>query len=215
MKRVNWKCPGCKRSFRVPTAEGLFLCPDCRVEPAVKDDPTPVKKKTSGLSASDYGFIAVGSAVLILFAIWVGRNVMAVVPTKDPEKLLVETWLRENLETGKWEEVRWYPAATPRNLFDINLQHIIEAMEKAKIDYENGRRPTDDQLAFQQHYYKYLKSPVRTFAAIKYRTATINQQSTILYSQVFETTSGVAKPCPGNEIVELDLAPIKPPMAPR
>lgn len=213
MRRGNWRCPGCRTVFEVADTTDLILCSDCRVDSAVKPQR---RKNQSTWAVSDVAFVAIGLSVLLGVAVLGGRALLQAVPTSDPEKALVEKWLKENLADGKWEEVKWFPAASPQNLYDMNLKRIIESMEKAKIAYERGHGGSEEDLAeFQKHYHKFRERGVRTFCAMKFRVTTLNGEAKTLRSQVFEIVNGEAKPCSGNEIVEVPSSPLKRPSPPQ
>ncbi len=203
MARVEWKCPGCKVVYRVPTAEGLVLCPNCRVAP-VNNKPTPRKPKSSRWTASDVAFVVISSAVLIGALTLIGIPFWnAMKPEKDPTKLLVRQWLHENLEDGKWEEVKWFPAKTVKGLQDLNLLHIVEAMEADKQKFERGELKEDKSAEYKELYNMVRVSEPRTFCGLKYRTSTLNGQAKTLRRQTFEIVDGKAKALPSNEIREV------------
>src|SRR5207237_5306819 len=116
---------------------------------------------------------------------------------------LVEKWLREHLDDGYWEEVIWWPARSPQGLFDVNLLHIIENMEKEKESFEKGLGKEENNAECQKHYYKFRDSGLRTFCAMKFRVTTANGQGKLLRSQVFEIIDGNAKALPSINIFEV------------
>jgi len=205
MPRAKWTCPGCKRVLSVPDATDLVLCSECRVGPDSKT--RKIEKSCSAWTTSDYSFVVIGSLVLLGIALVVGSTFWRAVPKFDPDKVLVEKWLKENLEDGRWDEVKWYPAVRPQNFRDINLLHIIESMEHAKEAYEKGLWGSEEELQLlQKYYYKFRNSGVRTFCAMKFRVATLNGQTKLLRSQMFEIVNGSVKPC--NDFFEVPSSPL-------
>ena len=53
----------------------------------------------------------------------VERPVVTPKPT-DPDKALVEMWLKLNLDDGSWEEVRWWPAFDQRPILEQLAQQV-------------------------------------------------------------------------------------------
>ena len=101
--RVHWTCPGCQKTYAVPDDTGLTLCPLCRSR-------TKPKRFPGKLSAAVLGLV-----VVFGLAWWMASRTNLMTPVSrvvfgNPEKRLIATWLRENLNDGKWEEVRWWPA---------------------------------------------------------------------------------------------------------
>ena len=157
---------------------------------------------------SDIAFVVIASTVLIgllsLIAIPLWN---AMKPERDPNKLLVRQWLKENLENGSWEEVKWYPARTVTGLRDLNLLHIVEAMEADKASFERGVLKEDKSAEYQELFKRVRETEPRTFCAMKFRTATLNGQAKTLRNQIFEISNGKAKTLKANDISEM-TAPV-------
>ena len=130
-------------------------------------------------------------------------------PEKDPTKLLVRQWLHENLEDGKWEEVKWFPASTVKGLQELNLLHIVESMEADKQKFERGDLREDKSTEYKELYNMVRVSEPRTFCALKFRTSTLNGQAKALRRQTFEIVDGKAKALIGNEIREVTSPSMK------
>lgn len=203
MGRVKWSCPGCKKTIRVPEGTDLILCPDCRVESSMK----PIKRKTSIWTASDIAFLVVVMMVFFGVVIVAAKAFWPAPATTDPAKLLVEQWLREHLDDGQWDEVRWWPAKPLQRLYDANLLHIVENMEKEKAAFEKGWGKEENNEELQKHYHKFRETGPRTFCAMKCRVTTLNGQGKALRSHVFEIVDGKVAPLPGNEFVEVPSSP--------
>ncbi|WP_157605538.1 hypothetical protein [Schlesneria paludicola] len=166
----------------------------------------PRKKKRASWSPSDIGFVAIAFVVVTSAALYAGSWAWKAVPTSDPDKALVEIWLKENLNDGKWEEVKWYPAQTPKGLFHLNLIHVVEGAEVAKELYEKGRGE-DSKDAWQKIYDTVRESGLRTFCAMSFRVVSLNGEGKVLRRQVFEIVNGAARVCHSNDICELQSMP--------
>jgi hypothetical protein len=71
-------------------------------------------------------------------------------PPTDPDRALIEAWLKENLDAPQWEPVKWWPAVDQGPIYDDLLrQH--QAWRKAHPGpFEaigNDDLPDDDDLA--------------------------------------------------------------------
>lgn len=58
------------------------------------------------------------------------------------DKALVEQWLKEHLNDGRWEEVRWWPAITLQAIYDIRLPEA----ERAVVDFQKQVDDLDRQI---------------------------------------------------------------------
>lgn len=150
--------------------------------------------------------VVLGVSAVMVNAFW------GAAPTPDREKLLVEQWLKENLDDGQWEEVKWWPARTLQGLYDANLLHIVENMEKEKKSFERGLGREENNAECQKYYHKFRETGLRTFCAMKCRVTTLNGRDKALRSHVFEIVDGKAKPVAGNEIVEIPSSPFSQPV---
>lgn len=161
-------------------------------------------KKKTGWTPSDISFAVIGSLLALGVLVLVGIPIWnAIKPETDPTKLLVRKWLKENLEDGQWEEVKWYPARTVQGLYDLNLLHIIEAVERDKQAFEKGTGKEDHRSEYQKLYNKVRETGPRTFCAMKLRTTTLNGQAKNLRKQAFEIVNDEVKPLASNEIKEV------------
>lgn len=102
--RVHWTCPGCQKTYAVPDATGLTLCPACRARSL------PSRFLLKATVAALVGIILVAGWLW-----WRSSRPNLIAPIAavilgDPDKKLAESWLKENLNEGEWEEVRWWPA---------------------------------------------------------------------------------------------------------
>lgn len=58
------------------------------------------------------------------------------------DKALVEQWLKEHLNDGRWEEVRWWPSITLQAIYDIRLPEA----ERAVVDFQKQVDNLDRQI---------------------------------------------------------------------
>ena len=118
-------------------------------------------------------------------------------------KELIREWLRENLDSGKWEEVRWW---APRRLVKHRQTDINSIEGKIQTDQNTIKalkqnNPVDGAIpAIQRNITEYEASlkrakarPAKIGARLKYRTE--NEAGiTKLYDAVFYIEDGRAKP---------------------
>ena len=81
----------------------------------------------------------------------------------------VRRWLKENTDSGKWEEVRWW------TVFDVRKYEIAAAKKDVDLDPEKGVEPRA-AAEWKRRAAKYLedvkKRPPQFAIRVKYRTAT-------------------------------------------
>lgn len=158
--RTNWTCPGCNRTYAVPTTAGLTLCPTCQKSPPVKTDFVPPGPQQSRRRQSDVLLLCGGLLVLLLVGIALtalvkSGGVLAIkdlpVPAivknqiaPDPNKAKVEKWLRENLDSGKWEEVNWYPVMELKNLYTERLKECDAEHESIRNEIKTLKKEIED-----------------------------------------------------------------------
>lgn len=58
------------------------------------------------------------------------------------DKALVEQWLKEHLNDGRWDEVRWWPSITLQAIYDIRLPEA----ERAVVDFQQQVDNLDRQI---------------------------------------------------------------------
>jgi len=104
-QRFPWQCPGCGKSYSVPTIAGLTLCPACATGKASKPVATRRPGRAALIAAAVAILLASTGGIFLLSGGSAGGGIQ-----QDPDKAKVERWLRENLDSGKWEEVQWWPA---------------------------------------------------------------------------------------------------------
>lgn len=63
-------------------------------------------------------------------------------PPPQKDKALVEQWLREHLNDGRWEEVRWWPSITLQAIYDIRLPEA----ERAVVEFQKQVQALDQQV---------------------------------------------------------------------
>ncbi len=140
MPRVNWTCLNCRKTVMIRDTQDVVSCPACGVEsPRIAPRYKPERRKKSGWTASSISFTVIASIFAMMGVGYGGYVLTKALPKADPDRALAEQWLKENLQDGKWEQVKWYPPVTPQGLFDINLFRVVENTEKAKALYESGR----------------------------------------------------------------------------
>ena len=130
MDRVRWTCPKCQSAYSVPSTEGLTLCPKCAPVDCFNSPSEDVKiqekillprrsaisknfdiKVPFGLFLASIVTVALLSFVVGTLFSPIGVKLAAVNPlAKDPDKVKVNIWLKENLDDSGFEEVKWYPA---------------------------------------------------------------------------------------------------------
>ena len=204
MGRERWTCPGCQGVFSVADASEMILCSRCsKVHRGMSDG---VRKRSSSWGASDIAFVVISLAALIGGGLFLTQYLSKMGYKPDPDKAAVDQWLRENTADGYWEEVKWYPPQTLQGLYDFNLLHIVEGIEKVKATYEKGIGKEEHKVDCQNIYDKFYAKGQRTFCAIKYRVATLNGAGKNLQKQVFEMIDGKPAPLISNEIREIPFA---------
>ena len=115
-------CPNCatqlSNDFEVAGKE--VECPSCGVRfimpPLVAATPPVQRSRPHGPFRLSRPAIYVGIAAAVLLLVLVGALSLTSVITSvassvtDPDLAAVRQYLRENTPTGKWEEIRWWPA---------------------------------------------------------------------------------------------------------
>lgn len=76
------------------------------------------------------------------------RGVAAVVEPDHAEREAVRAWLRENTDSGKWEEVRWWRAKKMTGPIEREIRHHEETIEKWKKEPTSG--PRDREIAKEE-----------------------------------------------------------------
>ena len=216
MSRVKWTCPQCRKNYSVPSTAGLVLCPACK-----KPTSPPAVTKRKGFSAATIAAIVMllltplSAGILNLFmSAEKVAELRKLIPQLDPSRSLVAKWLRENLNDGTWEEVKWWPTVESQALYDANARRIITQIESAKIRFEDRRndefdwqRRHENTLAtWKLHWESFEKIGLRKFCGMKYRTRS-PMGGKVIQSQIFEIIDGVAVPIENNEIVEYPAYP--------
>lgn len=68
----------------------------------------------------------------------------------DPDKSAVEKWLRENLDSGKWEEIEWRPCPDMKAICEKRISNWMEESKRAKHALETTPDNVDTQQVRNQ-----------------------------------------------------------------
>jgi len=93
-------------------------------------------KKTghSAIVAAVVALMFLASAGGIYLLVAQRGDLTKLIPRKDPDKVKVEKWLRENLDSGKWEEVQWWPAVDLKSVYDEKCSYLSREMQAKDIE---------------------------------------------------------------------------------
>lgn len=199
----------------------MLTCPRCRRTPPVQADPIPVidttvpvraKRRTDLLPVVITLFCLCG---LLFIGLWyvTGRAPLADAVKQTADHMAVATWLRENTNSGTWEEVRWYPTVELTAMRDRNLRNrkqliadTKKELQLAQAEMVQGATPLDRQHAkdkftniqndlrkYSDALLKYESKPVRRICGIKYRIVS-PFGGKVLVEQLFDVTGPEASP---------------------
>ena len=209
MQRVEWICPGCHTKYGVPSTVGLVLCPKCT---KTNVSPSALKRRRVSpavITAFVILLLTPVSGALLYFSMTTIKpaEIAKAVLEQNASKSAVRKWLKENLDDGSWEEVKWWPVVKSHTLYEANARKIISQIEESKKVFESGSdQPLQSLAEWKQHYEMFEKNGIREFSGLKYRTRS-PLGGKVLREQIFEITNGDAKPLEDNKIVEFPAFP--------
>jgi hypothetical protein len=186
--RTRWTCPQCQQSYSVPSTKGLTVCPSCKSAPA----PAKSSRRLQIIIAAVVGVAAlIAIAVVMLPAKSILPKELAKAITPDPDRAAVEAWLKENLDTPRWEVVKWWPVVDQRPEFEALNGRYQEWKAKnpgpqTVVPFEFERLLLYDQL---EQAFPYPHKVVR----FKFRTPAPGGTQ-ILHDMFFAINDGKAKP---------------------
>jgi hypothetical protein len=213
MQRFEWTCPGCQKKFSVPTLEGLTLCPACQpFKLDTSQSPPSIKRVQKKQTTS---LLALTSCVILIpVIIWQWHHLIssgklaeiaAIFPAEDIGKSPVRKWLKDNLDDGSWEEVKWWPTIPTQTLYNANALRLLEHIEEQKSRFERGLPTKHDALAHcKAQLDAFQVAGVRHFCAIKFRTKS-PFGGMVLQTRTFEIREREAIPLKADRIVEQDI----------
>lgn len=159
IKRHLWECPQCGTQYKIP-------CPQCSTD--IVSQPESIsqalKKRRSAGRWKWLAGIAVlgGVAVLIIVCAFLSGTFKVpesiakriAVIDNDPDRNAVRKWLSENLDSPRYEEVKWWPVIVKDGPHDIAkfkrrlkeyadkkqifLKRMSEQSLKENVDFDSG-----------------------------------------------------------------------------
>lgn len=150
--RRQWVCPHCRQSWDIPAgAADPERCPKC--PPPFKVEfqaiPKPVRDSDQPQLASRWQWFGAllllaavaGGAIYFAGQTKAGRaiNQAVVLPVVDREFALVDRYLKENLDDGEYEAVRWWPAIDRRPSSEKWLREYTDEIEALTASIEKNK----------------------------------------------------------------------------
>ena len=132
--------PGGKLSTPIASPE-IPAAPAMPAEPIVPQDPKPNKFNSVSLIATIQN---------------------------DPDKTKVEKWLKENLDSGKWEEVKWTPCPDVKAICQKHIDGSTASIEQNRLQMANIPIGTDaNRVKFDcQENIKFSESIIAFFQGL-------------------------------------------------
>lgn len=152
---------------------------------------------------------------LLFIGLWyvTGRAPLGAVVQQTADHMSVATWLRENTNSGTWEEVRWYPTVELTALKERNIRGWRDTIADKRKELQAARAELAQAATQLEAFHgkekckliqteltqyvdalaKYEKQPARRLCGMKYRTvAPIIGK--VLIEELFDVTGQDAVP---------------------
>lgn len=129
------------------------------------------RKHRSGVFFLAIGAVVVASSLVLAYGVKWSRP--AQIHNADQGNDLVRAWLRDNLDSGEWEEVRWWPSQVLTGYWDADIQEAEHQLNSAAADLARDANPrTQAAVAAAKAFLADLKSRKNPVGVrLKYRTA--------------------------------------------
>jgi hypothetical protein len=173
------RCPLCQQPLRVVTkppppliAPSVAPQPDVATFSKRRSRPWYLSWWVTPLACGVVLLLIMGLAVLPLFT--GARSSVGLVssPAVDPDLAAVRAYLKENTNTGKWEEVRWWPAREGRKTLQTKDRASVcrlkyretgpfgKSLSDQIFTIENGKAEPNQRCLQLQHVYSYSTAEV-------------------------------------------------------